>query len=170
MPYFLGVDAGGTKTEFLLGDETRILSRVRTGTIKRMRANEAVTEANLLGHRDHAGVRGRDHVVEAVDLVTAEVHRPGQAAETGAALDHGYLGAGLGQAQSERGAEHPAADDADLGRLWAHPGCATGCGSAAAVAAAGATSTTGRGAVTSANGDTGGGWMRPTICAAITRK
>jgi len=48
MPYFLGVDAGGTKTEFLLGDEARILSRVRTGTIKRMRANEAVTEANLL--------------------------------------------------------------------------------------------------------------------------
>jgi N-acetylglucosamine kinase-like BadF-type ATPase len=48
MPYFLGVDAGGTKTEFLLGDETKTLARVRTGTIKRMRANEAVTEANLL--------------------------------------------------------------------------------------------------------------------------
>jgi N-acetylglucosamine kinase-like BadF-type ATPase len=49
MHYFLGVDAGGTKTEFLLGDETRELSRIRTGTIKRMRANEETTEANLVG-------------------------------------------------------------------------------------------------------------------------
>ena len=48
MPYFLGVDAGGTKTEFLLGDETRELARVRTGTIKRMKADEQTTEANLL--------------------------------------------------------------------------------------------------------------------------
>ena len=48
MPYFLGVDAGGTKTEFLLGDEAKTLARVRTGTIKRMRANETVTETNLL--------------------------------------------------------------------------------------------------------------------------
>jgi N-acetylglucosamine kinase-like BadF-type ATPase len=48
MEYFLGVDAGGTKTEFLLGDETRELARVRTGTIKRMRANRETTEANLV--------------------------------------------------------------------------------------------------------------------------
>ena len=48
MRYFLGVDAGGTKTEFLLGDETNELARVRTGTIKRMKADEATTEANLL--------------------------------------------------------------------------------------------------------------------------
>ncbi|HET6170566.1 MAG TPA: BadF/BadG/BcrA/BcrD ATPase family protein [Terracidiphilus sp.] len=48
MPYFLGVDAGGTKSEFLLGDETAVLARVRTGTIKRMKASEETTEANLV--------------------------------------------------------------------------------------------------------------------------
>lgn len=47
MPYFLGVDAGGTKTDFLLGDETRTLARARTGTIKRMRTGEAAAAANL---------------------------------------------------------------------------------------------------------------------------
>ena len=30
--------------------------------------------------------------------------------------------------------------------------------------------TGGSGAVASASGETGGGWMRPTMCAAITRK
>ena len=48
MRYFLGVDAGGTKTEFLLGDEASELARVSTGTIKRMKADEETTEANLL--------------------------------------------------------------------------------------------------------------------------
>jgi len=48
MPYFLGVDAGGTKSEFLLGDQTSVLARVRTGTIKRMKASEETTEANLV--------------------------------------------------------------------------------------------------------------------------
>lgn len=47
MHYFLGVDSGGTKADFLLGDETRELVRVRTGTIKRMKAGEQATEANL---------------------------------------------------------------------------------------------------------------------------
>jgi len=47
MQYYLGVDAGGTKTEFLLGDETTELARVRTGTIKRMKAGEEITESNL---------------------------------------------------------------------------------------------------------------------------
>jgi N-acetylglucosamine kinase-like BadF-type ATPase len=47
MQYFLGVDAGATKTDFLLGDETRELARVRTGTIKRMKASAETTEANL---------------------------------------------------------------------------------------------------------------------------
>jgi len=49
MKYFLGVDAGGTKTEFLLGDETSELARVQAGTIKRMRASEEATELNLAG-------------------------------------------------------------------------------------------------------------------------
>jgi N-acetylglucosamine kinase-like BadF-type ATPase len=47
MAYFLGVDAGGTKTTFVLGDEERELARTRTGTIKRMKADAATTEANL---------------------------------------------------------------------------------------------------------------------------
>ena len=47
MSYFLGVDAGGTKTTFVLGDQERELARARTGTIKRMKADAATTEANL---------------------------------------------------------------------------------------------------------------------------
>jgi glucosamine kinase len=47
LAYFLGVDAGGTKTEFLLGDESRELARVQSGSIKRLRRDEAVTEQNL---------------------------------------------------------------------------------------------------------------------------
>lgn len=47
MQYFLGVDAGGTKAEFALGDASRELARVRTGTIKRMKADAATAERNL---------------------------------------------------------------------------------------------------------------------------
>ncbi len=47
MSYFLAVDAGGTKTDFLLADETHVLARTRTGTIKRMRTDGATAAANL---------------------------------------------------------------------------------------------------------------------------
>lgn len=47
MQYFLGVDAGGTKTVFVLGDASRELARVRAGTIKRMKADAETAEANL---------------------------------------------------------------------------------------------------------------------------
>jgi len=47
MSYFLGLDAGGTKTDYALADETRILARVRTGTIKRMRVDAATAGRNL---------------------------------------------------------------------------------------------------------------------------
>ena len=47
MAFFLGVDGGGTKAVFVLGDETRELGRVRTGTIKRMKTDAATAEANL---------------------------------------------------------------------------------------------------------------------------
>lgn len=47
MSYFLAIDAGGTKTDYLLADETHELARVRTGTIKRMRADADTTTANL---------------------------------------------------------------------------------------------------------------------------
>src|ERR1700691_713721 len=47
MSFFLAVDAGGTKTDYVLADETRELARVRTGTIKRMRVDAATAALNL---------------------------------------------------------------------------------------------------------------------------
>jgi N-acetylglucosamine kinase-like BadF-type ATPase len=47
MSYFLAVDVGGTKTDYVLADETRTLARVRSGTIKRLRTNAAAASANL---------------------------------------------------------------------------------------------------------------------------
>ena len=47
MAIYLGVDGGGTKTEFLLGDETRDLGRVRTGSIKRLRLDADTASLNL---------------------------------------------------------------------------------------------------------------------------
>ncbi len=47
MNYFLGVDAGGTKTQFAVGDATRELARVQVGSIKRMRVSAAEAESNL---------------------------------------------------------------------------------------------------------------------------
>lgn len=47
MAYFLGVDGGGTKTDFLLADDDRELARVRTGSIKLLRLPAATVEANL---------------------------------------------------------------------------------------------------------------------------
>jgi sugar (pentulose or hexulose) kinase len=32
MPFFLGLDAGGTNTTYVLADETQELARVRSGT------------------------------------------------------------------------------------------------------------------------------------------
>lgn len=40
MAYFLAVDAGGTKTRCVLADETKILARASTGTVKLMRVGE----------------------------------------------------------------------------------------------------------------------------------
>jgi glucosamine kinase len=47
MSLFLAIDAGGTKTDYVLADETRELARVRTGTIKRMRTDAGTAEQNL---------------------------------------------------------------------------------------------------------------------------
>jgi N-acetylglucosamine kinase-like BadF-type ATPase len=41
------LDAGGTKTDYVLADETRELERVRIGTIKRMRTDAATATRNL---------------------------------------------------------------------------------------------------------------------------
>ncbi len=47
MANFLAVDAGGSKTEFLLADENRELGRALTGTIKRVNADAQTADANL---------------------------------------------------------------------------------------------------------------------------
>ncbi len=47
MAFFLAVDVGGTKTDYLLADESAELCRTRTGTIKRMRTDASSAAANL---------------------------------------------------------------------------------------------------------------------------
>jgi glucosamine kinase len=47
MSFFLALDSGGTKTDYVLADETRELARVRTGTIKRMRVDAVTACQNL---------------------------------------------------------------------------------------------------------------------------
>jgi len=44
---FLAIDAGGTKTQCLLADETRVLARAMTGTVKLMRVSEQEATARL---------------------------------------------------------------------------------------------------------------------------
>ena len=47
MAFFLALDVGGTKTDYVLADESSELARVRTGTIKRMRTDAQSATANL---------------------------------------------------------------------------------------------------------------------------
>ncbi len=47
MSLFLAIDAGGTKTRCLLADETAILGRAVTGSVKLMRVGEAEASARL---------------------------------------------------------------------------------------------------------------------------
>jgi N-acetylglucosamine kinase-like BadF-type ATPase len=47
MAFFLAIDAGGTKTDFVLADETETLARHRTGTIKRLRTDTDTALRNL---------------------------------------------------------------------------------------------------------------------------
>jgi glucosamine kinase len=47
MAFFLGLDAGGTNTTYVLADETQELVRVRGGTIKRMRTDAGTATGNL---------------------------------------------------------------------------------------------------------------------------
>ena len=49
MPYFLAIDSGGTKAEYLLADETHELKRAFSGTIRRVNADAAVARQNLAG-------------------------------------------------------------------------------------------------------------------------
>jgi N-acetylglucosamine kinase-like BadF-type ATPase len=47
MNYYLAIDAGGTKADYLLADETSVLARARGATIKRMRVDAATATQNL---------------------------------------------------------------------------------------------------------------------------
>jgi N-acetylglucosamine kinase-like BadF-type ATPase len=47
MKYFLGIDAGGTKTECVLADETHELARATGGSIKRLRVGADEAKRNL---------------------------------------------------------------------------------------------------------------------------
>ena len=47
MHFFLAIDAGGTKTQCLLADETRVLARASTGSIKLMRVSEQEATTRL---------------------------------------------------------------------------------------------------------------------------
>ena len=47
MPLFLAIDGGGTKTRCLLADETRVLARASTGTVKLMRVAETEATSRL---------------------------------------------------------------------------------------------------------------------------
>ena len=64
MSVFLGIDAGATKTDYVLAGETALLARVRTGTIKRMRVDAATAARNLdealLKLTDATGIHPRE--------------------------------------------------------------------------------------------------------------
>ncbi|WP_049789272.1 BadF/BadG/BcrA/BcrD ATPase family protein [Granulicella tundricola] len=47
MGFYVGVDAGGTKTECWLGNETEVLGRATCGSVKLIRVGEEVAEARL---------------------------------------------------------------------------------------------------------------------------
>jgi N-acetylglucosamine kinase-like BadF-type ATPase len=47
MSFYLAIDAGGTKADYALVDESKILARVRSGTIKRMRVDAETAAKNI---------------------------------------------------------------------------------------------------------------------------
>ena len=47
LAFYLALDVGGTKTEYVLADEARELARVRGGTIKRMRTDAGSAQENF---------------------------------------------------------------------------------------------------------------------------
>src|ERR1700751_663348 len=47
MNLFLAIDAGGTKTRCLLAEESRVLARATTGSVKLMRVGEPEASARL---------------------------------------------------------------------------------------------------------------------------
>ncbi len=47
MALYLAIDAGGTKTDYVLADETMVLARSRSGTVKRLRASAEQARKHL---------------------------------------------------------------------------------------------------------------------------
>ena len=154
------------------------------------RETEAIGEPELVGERDHALVGGDDHVVEAIDSMPTEVKRPGKAAGGGGALEQRDARAAFGKAQRQHGAEDAGADDPDMRRPHRPPGTrkrrtqgtsvlctATERRSSAAghrPPAIARSCAVGRSSARAASsslpsGEIGGGWMRPTRWAAISR-
>src|ERR1700753_2481081 len=78
MALYLGFDAGGTKTDCALADETRILARAQNGSIKPLRVSAAQAETNMrLLLEDIARQSGADLKQVAVSCVgTAGVRLP----------------------------------------------------------------------------------------------
>jgi len=64
MPYFLAIDAGGTKTTALLADESRVLARASTGTIKVLRTTEQVAEERLKALLEELAAKANVPLVE----------------------------------------------------------------------------------------------------------
>lgn len=64
MAFYLALDVGGTKTEYVLADEAKELARVRGGTIKRMRTDAGSAQDNfdaaLAEIESTSGVKMRD--------------------------------------------------------------------------------------------------------------
>ncbi len=69
MAFYLGLDAGGTKTECALADDERIVARAVGGCIKPLRvpAEEAERESAVVAGADRAGLR-RKHAADRGDL------------------------------------------------------------------------------------------------------
>ncbi|WP_419803910.1 N-acetylglucosamine kinase [Terriglobus sp.] len=57
MPLYLGVDAGGTTTTYVLADAHTELARAESGSIKRMRVSAEVAQANLQAACDDLQLR-----------------------------------------------------------------------------------------------------------------
>ncbi len=65
MPYYLGIDGGGTKTRFLLADETKVLARSTTGGSNIVRLGEQQARESLL-----AGIR---QVCDVAQISTGQI-------------------------------------------------------------------------------------------------
>jgi len=113
MPLYLAIDAGGTKTRCLLADETRVLARASTGTVKLMRVAEVDATARLSAMLDE--------VAAGAGVTLADVKRTcfGLAGSSSAAVREwarkAIAGAGVGGELSICGDEEIALDAAFQG-------------------------------------------------------